>query len=75
MAKYKIEVNRDECISDGLCVSEAPNTLDMDDDNIAIVKDPEGDPEEAIRAAAESCPVDAISLFDADTGEKVYPED
>jgi ferredoxin len=75
MAKYKIEVDRDTCIGDELCCSEAPNTFEMDDEDIAVVKDGNGDSAEDILAAAESCPVDAICLRDQDTGEQVYPEE
>ena len=41
-----------------------PNTFDQDDETIAIVTDPEGDPEEQIRTAVESCPTRALSLVE-----------
>ena len=75
MAKYKIKVDRETCIGDELCCSEAPNTFEMDDDGIAVVKDTNGDCPEDILAAAESCPVDAICLKDEDSDEQIYPED
>ncbi len=75
MAKYKIEIDKEECIGDQLCCSEAPHTFDMDDEEKATVTDPEGDSPEDIRAAAESCPVDCIKLIDAESGAKVWPED
>ena len=75
MAKYRIEIDRDACVSDGLCVEEAPGTFEMDDEDIAVVINAEGDDPEAILEAAMSCPSDAIILYDADTGEKVWPED
>lgn len=74
MAKYKIEIDRDLCIGDGACVGEAPDALEMDDENIAIVKDAEGNGPDEIMQAAQVCPVDAIILTDADTGKKVWPE-
>lgn len=75
MAKYKIEIDRDSCVGDGACVNEAPETLELDDEDIAVVKNPEGNSPEEILASAQCCPVDAIILYDADTGEKVWPED
>jgi ferredoxin len=75
MAKYKIEIDRDTCIGDQLCCSEAPNTFDVDDDGIAVVTDPEGDEPDVILAAAQACPVDCIALHDSASGEKVWPED
>ena len=34
---------------------------------------PEGDPEEKILEAAENCPVSAIFVEDAETGERLFP--
>ena len=75
MAQYKIEIDRDECISCQQCVSDAPATFGMDDDDTAVVIDPEGDPPDVILAAAQSCPVEAITLYDAETGAKLWPEE
>ena len=75
MAKYKIEIDRDLCIGDGACCDEAPQTLEMDDETIAVVVDPDGNTPEEIMSAAQSCPVDAVILTDAKSGDKVWPED
>lgn len=74
MAKYKIEIDRDLCIGDGACCGEAPNSLEMDDENIAVVKDAGAHTPEEILQAAQVCPVDAIKLTDIATGEQVWPE-
>lgn len=74
MAKYKIEIDRDLCVGDGACCNEAPETLEMDDESIAVVKNEDGNSPDEILAAAQCCPVDAIILTDKDTGEKVWPE-
>ena len=50
------------CMGSGQCSWYAPNTFDQDDETIAIVTNPEGDPEDAIRTAVDSCPTGAISL-------------
>jgi len=75
MAKLKIVVDAEMCIGDSICCDEAPETFEMNDDNIAELKDPPGDDEETILNAARSCPVDAIVVVDEDTGEQLYPED
>ena len=75
MAKYRIEIYRDECTGDGVCLQEAPKTFDIGDDGIVLVLDPAGDPPEMIFAAAEACPMDAIALFNIETGEKIWPKD
>jgi ferredoxin len=74
MAKYKIDIDRELCIGDGACCGEAPNTFEMDTDNIAIVKSADGHTPEEIVQAAQVCPVDAIKLTDAQTGEQVWPK-
>ena len=58
----EIRVDRTLCMGSGQCCWYAPNTFDQDDETIAIVTDPEGDPEEAIRTAVDSCPTQAISI-------------
>lgn len=73
MAKYRIGVNRDLCSGDGLCCEEAPATFERDDELKAVVVDPEGDPPEDILSAAQSCPLDAITLHDTETGAQVWP--
>ena len=75
VAKLKITIDREECIGDGACESEAPETFVMDDESKAIVTEVPGDDFDAIIAAAESCPVDCIHIVDTETGEKLCPEE
>ena len=35
--KLKINIDRDECIGDGLCANEAPETFEMDDESKAVL--------------------------------------
>lgn len=69
----KIVVNRETCIGAATCVVINPQAFDLDADSIAIIKDgalQTGD--EQLIAAAQSCPVAAISLYDKD-GNQIYP--
>lgn len=68
----EIHILRDACIGAATCVVYAPSTFDLDDDNIAIVKKGEWDRLEKIVAAAQSCPVVAIEVFEK--GKKIYPK-
>jgi len=63
MAKKPV-VDREICTSCGLCNELAPNTFELDDEEIAYVKDPAGDSEEDIQEAIDGCPVEAISWED-----------
>ena len=61
------------CVSVASCVTIAPNTFELDDKGIAVVKKQGGDPDKAILEAAKSCPVNAIKIFDA-SGVQIYPK-
>ena len=58
----EISIDRNLCMGSGQCLWYAPNTFDQDDNNISVVIDQDGDPEEAVRTAIASCPAQAISL-------------
>jgi ferredoxin len=73
MAKYKIEIDREACIGDQACVNDAPETFEIDDENIAKVKNAAGDTPDTILTAAQNCPTDAIKLID-ESGKQVWPE-
>jgi ferredoxin len=57
-----IEIDRERCMGSGNCVFLAPSTFDLSDDGHAIVLDAGATDEARLRAAAEGCPVGAISL-------------
>lgn len=57
-------VDKDTCIGCGLCAGVAPEVFVMEDDGKAgvAVAEVAADQEDAANEAAESCPVNAISL-------------
>lgn len=60
----KASVDQETCVGCGLCVDICPVVFEMGDDDLAKVLGdlvPAG-AEEACRDAAESCPVEAISV-------------
>jgi ferredoxin len=67
-AHREIRVDRTLCMGSGQCCWYAPNTFDQDDETIAIVTDQQGDPEEAIKTAVDSCPTRALSIVAAADG-------
>jgi len=58
----EIRVDHDRCRGAGECVSRAPGTFTLNDDNRSIVIDPAGDDLATVRIAASSCPHFAITL-------------
>jgi ferredoxin len=61
----RIEVDRGRCMGSGECSYHAPGTFDLDDELKSVVIDPDGDPPEKIRLAADSCPTRAIEVHEA----------
>lgn len=68
----EIRIIRNKCISAATCVVYAPNTFDLDKENIAIIKQGKWDRLEKIIAAANSCPVTVIEVFK--NGKKIFPK-
>jgi ferredoxin len=62
----EIRVDRTLCMGSGQCSWYAPNTFDQDDETIAIVIDPRGDPADKIQNAVDSCPTGALSIVSDD---------
>ncbi|MFC1598021.1 ferredoxin [Patescibacteria group bacterium] len=70
---YKVEVIREACISAGSCAVLAEKTFELDEEGLAIIEKQNGDSDEDILAAAQSCPTNAIIVKD-ENGEQVWPE-
>jgi ferredoxin len=68
-----IEVDRVLCFGFGDCVDSAPGVFELDDENKSVVVDPDAQDRDDILLAAQDCPVDAIFVADAQTGETLFP--
>jgi ferredoxin len=68
----KVRVYLDRCIGAADCVRSAPQLFQLDSRGKAQVVEPAGADPAVLLEAAESCPTNAIFLFD-DTGRRVYP--
>ena len=71
MMRWKISVDKNVCIGSAMCVAIAPDRFVLDDQQRSGPVQTEIDPDETVRDAAASCPSEAISLVDADTGQLV----
>lgn len=68
-----IRIDRDLCVGFGDCIEAAEAAFELDDEGIAVFR--EGIDEvdrETLLAACDECPVDAISVLDAD-GTQLVP--
>ncbi len=68
----KVEVDRDICIGAAPCVTVAPGVFQLDEENKAYIVSQTGADPETILLAAQSCPVQAIFVYD-DEGKQIYP--
>lgn len=79
VGKYIIEVDRSKCISVANCVAITPDVFALDEEQIAIILD--ADPktkayssdDDTVLMSARSCPTQAIIVYDAQSGEQLFP--
>lgn len=67
---YRIVIDRQLCSGFGSCVDAAPKVFELDRSGIASLLVSE-DGDAAVLEAAGSCPMGAITIFDAESGEQV----
>ncbi len=67
-----VEVDRGLCFGFGDCVDTLPDVFALDDENVAIVLDPDAASIDDIAEASQNCPVDAIIITGED-GIQIYP--
>jgi ferredoxin len=68
----RVVIDRDQCVGFGDCVKEAPEGFTLDDLSLAVFVNPEAVERERLLRACDACPVDAITVWDAD-GRQVVP--
>jgi ferredoxin len=72
-SRVTIEVDRELCFGFGDCVDSAPGVFELDEESKSMVVDPDAQDLDSLLLAAQDCPVDAIFVVDAETGEQLYP--
>ena len=71
--KLRVRVDHLLCVGNAMCETFAPNAFRLNDDRQSEAVNPDGDSEEQILEAAENCPMSAIIVEDAETGEQLFP--
>ena len=71
--KITVSVDHDVCVGNAMCVTIATKAFELNDERQSAPAKPDDDTEELILEAAENCPVAAITVTDADTGEQLFP--
>jgi ferredoxin len=88
MPRIKVKVDEDLCIGAASCVTIAPDTFQMNDENKAYVLDHGTEPEgskyerwmevteaqmENVLLGAQSCPTLAVFIYD-EAGKQLFPD-
>jgi ferredoxin len=68
---WRVTVDTRLCISSGMCLSTAPGRFRFDESQHSAPVQALTEPDEQVRDAALSCPVEAILLTDAGSGAPV----
>lgn len=71
---YQVKIDRKACIGAATCVVVSPEGFDLDEDSIAVAQEAaEKLDDDNLFMAAQSCPVQAIRLFDQ-KGNQIFPK-
>jgi ferredoxin len=69
----RVWVDHHRCVGNSMCEALAPAVFRLNANRQSEAFDPAGDSEEKVLEAAESCPVSAIFVEDAQTGARLFP--
>ncbi|MET8976596.1 ferredoxin [Streptomyces sp. NPDC004539] len=72
-ARWAVTVDKRACVRTGLCAASAPDRFVLDERGQGEARESVLPASEEVLEVAESCPIEAISIVDAETGEGVFP--
>ena len=72
VAGLRIRIDRGLCVGFGDCVEAAPSAFALDAEGVVVFRSPEAVAREALVAACDSCPVDALTAWD-EAGVQLAP--
>ena len=73
-ANLRITINPFKCVGSTMCIQTAPRAFQLNERKQSTVSDPTGETLAKLREAAEQCPMSAIRIEDADTGQVIFPD-
>jgi ferredoxin len=68
----RVRIDRTLCVGFGDCIKESPEAFALDEENVAIFANSNGIAREALLRACDSCPVDALTVWD-EGGRQIVP--
>jgi ferredoxin len=71
--RLRVWVDHHRCVGNSMCEALAPAVFRLNANRQSEAFNPAGDSEAKVLEAAESCPVSAIFVEDAQTGARLFP--
>jgi ferredoxin len=68
----RVQIDRALCVGFGDCVTASPRAFALGDDDVVVFVSPEEVDREQLLRACASCPVDALTVWDAE-GTQIVP--
>ena len=72
MGGLRVRIDRNLCVGFGDCIEGAPEAFVLDDEGLAVFKQPDTVERARLVAACDACPVDAITVWD-EAGAQLVP--
>jgi ferredoxin len=69
---WRVTVDRDACLGSGMCAGTAPDHFRLDDGRSRPIEEVIS-PDDIVLDAAETCPAEAIRIYD-DAGRQLAPD-
>jgi ferredoxin len=69
----RVEIDLNKCVGSTMCVQFADAVFALDSSGQAVVTNADGGSGDEIVDAAAECPMEAITVTDAATGEELFP--
>ena len=60
----RVTVDHDRCVGSGMCEAMAEDSFTVEDDGLSHPADPPGDGKDALLDARDSCPTEAIAVYE-----------
>lgn len=73
-ATWRVQVDGGRCVGSGMCAGVAPRHFTLDGERSRPASATVG-ADDGVLAAAECCPMEAITISDAATGTRLFPVD
>ncbi|MFQ5967686.1 MAG: ferredoxin [Acidimicrobiia bacterium] len=71
--EIRISVDHNKCVGSRLCIQSAPGVFALNENGQSTVINVAGGTKHDIIEAAEQCPMEAITVEDAETGNILFP--